>query len=159
MVSNALIYLSYDTHGNGHLVPLFLPFLKPAPGRGRIRLLVRALRARLPDTRREGVGCLERSEVAEAAQRFEGRPATSTCAAATTEARAASAASARSTSAASAPSTSAASAASAPTAFASAPAAPHVGGHLLVERLGGAPLPNRVQVSRLAAAQYVHLVG
>ena len=156
MVSNALIYLSYDTYGNGHLVPLFLPFLKPAPGRGRIRLLVRALRARLPDTRREGVGCLERSEVAEAAQRFEGRPATSTCAAATTEARAASAASARSTSAASAPSTSAA---SAPTASASAPAAPHVGGHLLVERLGGAPLPNRVQVSRLGAAQYVHLVG
>ena len=127
-------------------------------------MLARALRACLPDTRREGVGCLERSEVAEAAQRFEGRPAASACAAATTEARAASAASARSTSAASARSTSAAfapstSAASAPTASASAPAAPHVGGHLLVEILGRAPLPNRVQVSRLAAAQYAHLVG
>ena len=119
-------------------------------------MLARALRACLPDTRREGVGCLERSEVAEAAQRFEGRPATSACATATTEARAASAASARSTSAAFAPSTSAA---SAPTASASAPAAPHVGGHLLVEILGRAPLPNHVQVSRLAAAQYVHLVG
>ena len=85
-------------------------------------LLPRALRARLPDTRGEGVGCLERSEVAEAAQRFEGRPAASACAAATTEARAASAASAASTSAA-----------SAPTASASAPAASHLGGHLLVE--------------------------
>ena len=92
-------------------------------------LLPRALRARHPDTRGEGVGCLKRSEVAEAAQRLEGRPA-SACAASTTEARATSAASTASTSAASAGSTSAA---SAPKASASAPAASHLGGHLLVE--------------------------
>ena len=86
--------------------------LKPAPRlvAWYIRLLARAL----PDTRSEGVGCLERTEVTEAAQRFERRPAASA---------------------------SAASAASAP---APAPASAHVAGHLLVERLSGAARPERI---------------
>ena len=86
--------------------------LKPAPRlvAWYIRLLARAL----PDTRSEGVGCLERTEVTEAAQRFERRPAASA---------------------------STASAASAP---APAPASAHVAGHLLVERLSGAARPERI---------------
>ena len=59
-------------------------------------------RAALPDTRSEGVGCLERAEVTEAAQRFERRPAARACARARTR----------------------------------TPTPAHVGGHLLVERLG-----------------------
>ena len=88
--------------------------LKPAPRlvAWYIRLLARAL----PDTRSEGVGCLERTEVTEAAQRFERRPAASA---------------------------STASAASAP-APAPAPASAHVAGHLLVERLSGAARPERI---------------
>ena len=77
-----------------------------------MRYLVITLEAK--DTRSEGVGCLERTEVTEAAQRFERRPAASA---------------------------STASAASAP---APAPASAHVAGHLLVERLSGAARPERI---------------
>jgi hypothetical protein len=71
-------------------------------------------RAALPDTRSEGVGCLERAEVTEAAQRFERRPAARACARARAGARACARARARTRT----------------------PAPAHVGGHLLVERLG-----------------------
>ena len=88
--------------------------LKPAPRRVGGCPLVRALQ----DTRSEGAGCLERTEVPEAAQRFERRPA--------------------------APAPSATTAAAPAPAPAPSPASAHVGGHLPVERLGGAARPERI---------------
>ena len=94
--------------------------LKPAPRRVGGCPLARALQ----DTRSEGAGCLERTEVPEAAQRFERRPA----APAPCPAPRATTAAARASAPAPAPS----------------PASAHVGGHLPVERLGGAARPERI---------------